>query len=356
MRILLATRHPYLPQIAGGAQSSMHELTLELGARQHCVRVLAGLTGNGWLGVRDRVLLKLQNARAISDRTVGYDVYRAWHPETAVGEVTASFKPDVAVVQSGFPVTMAKAFLACGIPTVVYLRDVQTDQFGGNPSELRGCAIIANSQFTAGWYKEQYGLQANVVYPLFRSERYCTASTRTHVVFINPHPMKGLTIAIAMAEACPDIPFLFVESWTLGTTERQTLMQQIDRLANVTLIPSTNDMRQVYGKARLVLIPSQCEEAYGRVATEAQFSAIPVIASQIGGLPEAVGAGGILLAADAPVGDWVNAVRSVWFDDDLSTSLGAEARRHSIRPELDPNFQIEQIEAILKIAVEAHRS
>ena len=269
MKILFATKRPYLPQMTGGAQSSMHELALELGARRHSVCVLAGLTGEGWLGIRNRFRLKLGNRRAVIDRAFGYDVHRAWFPETAVAEVTATVKPDVVVVHSGAPVTMANAFLECKVPTVVYLRDVEIEQFGGDPSELRGCALIANSQFTATWFNERYGLQASVVYPLFRPERYRTESDRTHVVFINPHPFKGSDIAIAVAKACPDIPFLFVESWTLGPTDRQALMQKIDPLDNVTMIPRTNDMRQVYGKARLVLAPSKWEEAYGRVATEA---------------------------------------------------------------------------------------
>ncbi len=350
MKIVFATRHPYLPQIAGGAQSSMHELALELAARNHSVSVLAGLTGKGWLGLRGRLRLKFGRARAVPDRAVGYDVYRAWHPETAVAELAARMKPDVAFVQSGFPVTMANAFLECGIPAAVYLRNVEADQFGGPPSDLRNCTLIANSEFTAGWHAEQYGLQSSVVYPLVRSERYRTESARTHVVFINPHPLKGRDIAIEVARACPDIPFLFVEAWTLAGVERAELTRRIEGIGNVTLVPSTSDMRQIYGRARLVLVPSQWEEAYGRVATEAQLSAIPVIASRIGGLPEAVGGGGILLASDAPVEEWADAVRSVWFDESLSASLGAEARRHSTRPELDPKLQIARIEAILEAA------
>jgi glycosyltransferase involved in cell wall biosynthesis len=79
--------------------------------------------------------------------------------------------------------------------------------------------------------------------------------------------------------------------------------------ANVTLHPPTRDMRPLYARARLLLAPSQWEEAWGRVATEAQVSGIPVLASNRGGLPEAVGNGGILLPADAPGNEWA---RGTW--------------------------------------------
>ncbi len=64
-------------------------------------------------------------------------------------------------------------------------------------------------------------------------------------------------------------------------------------------------MKQVYRSAKLILMPSMWEEAWGRVATEAQFSGIPVIASNRGGLPESVGPGGVLLDPDGPLEPWV---------------------------------------------------
>ena len=54
------------------------------------------------------------------------------------------------------------------------------------------------------------------------------------------------------------------------------------------------DMRSVYRDTKVLLVPSQWLETWGRVATEAQFSGIPVLASRSGALPEAVGPGGIL--------------------------------------------------------------
>ena len=58
-RILIGSAHPHLPQMFGGAQSSTDELVKHFRARGHEVGVRAGLTAEGWTGVRGRILMKL---------------------------------------------------------------------------------------------------------------------------------------------------------------------------------------------------------------------------------------------------------------------------------------------------------
>lgn len=47
------------------------------------------------------------------------------------------------------------------------------------------------------------------------------------------------------------------------------------------------DMEPVYDEMSVLVVPSLWQEAWGLVATEAQIRGIPVIAADIGGLPEA---------------------------------------------------------------------
>jgi glycosyltransferase involved in cell wall biosynthesis len=103
-------------------------------------------------------------------------------------------------------------------------------------------------------------------------------------------------------------------------------------------------MRKVYGKCKILLAPSLWEEAYGRVATEAQFSGIPVVASNRGGLPEAVGPGGILIAPDGAIGDWVSAIRELWHNDALYRKISAAATAYSHRPEMSYPFLLDAME------------
>ena len=167
------------------------------------------------------------------------------------------------------------------------------------------------------------------------------------VTLINPHPHKGLNVALDMARLCPDIPFLFVLTWDLSPEDRAALDRNLASLKNISLHPAVQDMRQIYSRTRILLAPSQWQEGYGRVATEAQFSGIPVIASTQGGLPESVGPGGTLLEAAAPAEEWVAALRRLWDDAAYYDQVSAAAIRHSQRPANDPKVQADQWETFL---------
>ena len=70
-------------------------------------------------------------------------------------------------------------------------------------------------------------------------------------------------------------------------------------------------MRGVYAQARVLLMPSVWEEAFGRTVIEAQLNGLPVLASNRGALPETVGNGGLTLDPHAPVEVWAEALRDV---------------------------------------------
>lgn len=343
MKILLANAHPFLPQMTGGAQSSMHDLACEFRRRGHDVGVLGGLTKAGWTGLKSRVELKTRGRVFAVDRALGYPVYRAWHPWEVVAEVARHMKADVVVPQSMYPVRFAHALLGEPTRVVIYLRNVEPDDLGGDLQSLTGVSYVANSRFTSKRCEELFGVVSEVVYPLIRKENYVTPTSRENVTFINPHPRKGLEIALGLAERCPDIPFVFVLSWMADEAQRAKLQDRITGLPNITLTPPTSDMKSVYGKAKIVIAPSQWEEAFGRVGVEPQFSGIPVVASARGGLPEAVGPGGILVPADGGLDAWVRAVRSLWDDKDLYDRTSRAARAHSLRPEMDPAAQIDHL-------------
>jgi glycosyltransferase involved in cell wall biosynthesis len=85
----------------------------------------------------------------------------------------------------------------------------------------------------------------------------------------------------------------------------------------------------------VLLAPSQWNEGWGRVVSEAQASGIPVLASRRGGLPEAVGAGGILVDAESDIAAWQAALARLWDDGDAYAGYCAAAFAHAARPELD---------------------
>jgi glycosyltransferase involved in cell wall biosynthesis len=351
MKIAFASAHPYLPQIAGGSQSNTDEMALELMERGHEVVVLAGLTKEGWIGARNQLMMKVSGRRAIRDTGQGYPVYRSWFAWEGAAEVAKAERPDIVVAQSGRILRVAGAFREVGVPVAIYLHNVEFDDHGEPMDRFRDAPFLANSQFTADKYHQAFGIEPLVINPFFQSERYEVHSSRERVLFINPHPVKGVDLALDLAASCPDIPFDFVESWTLSGEQRTLLRTRADRLGNVTLHPRTNDMRTHYGRAKVVLAPSRWEETWGRIASEAHFSGIPVLATSMGGLAEAVGPGGILLAPSTPLEDWVSALRALWDDGPFYTSLCEAAFRYARRPQLDRKLQIDRLEEVLDEAI-----
>lgn len=347
MRILFTIGNPYLPQRSGGAQSSTRQLVEELSTQGHVVAVMCRLSGGGWTEISSRIKRRLGRTRFSRDTQLGHAVYRAWDP-TDASEVVQKFRPDVAVVQNGSTIPIAKSLEAHGVPVVLYFRNVEFEELEGSPAELSRALFVANSQFTANQHHEKFGITCTVIPPLVNPDLYQTVSTLANVTFINPYPVKGLEIALAVAEQCPDIPFNFVESWGINPEHRAFLDQRLARLPNVTLQPRTSDMKTVYGKARILLAPSLWEEAWGRVATEAHYSGIPVIGSRQGGLPEAIGPGGITLDINSSITEWVAAVRRLWDNPTEYAKLSTSALKFSQRLEMKPDYQVDQLLKILE--------
>lgn len=347
MKILLTTAHPFLPEMAGGMQICGDTLARRMSARGHEVAVFSGLVGKGLQGFGARLQLKLSGAKTVSDRRLGYRAWRGWFPWEGADQVAARFHPDVVVVMAGKPVKIASAFKPIGIPMIMWLQNVEFEDHFGDFGELGGPPCVANSQFTADTYRRHYGVAPVVIHPIVRREKYVTEPGGDMVTLINPHPHKGLSVALEMARLCPDIPFLFVQTWDLPPEARAELDRQLATLKNVTLHPAVEDMRQIYRRTRILLAPSQWQEGYGRVATEAQFSGIPVIASTRGGLPEAVGPGGLLLDAAAPAEEWAGALRRLWDDAGYYRQLSEAADAHSRRAANDPTLQTDQWETVL---------
>jgi len=352
MRILFATNFAYLPQAFGGIQSSTHELARELARRGHSPAVAAMLSSSGFIGLHSRVLGRLIPRRKVRDTFLGYPVYRRWSVLDDLPEVVADFRPDFAVVQPSLPISLARGFTELGIPTAIYLRDVEWQGFDGDPRDLANVKFIANSHFTARRFAEKFSLPSVVIPPLFRAEDYQTPPAGDNVTFINPHPNKGGDIAARLVVECPDIPFCFVRSWHLPPEQASFLDQLENKHANLTIVGPTRKMKEVYRKAKILLAPSRWQEAWGRVATEAQFSAIPVLASNRGGLPESVGPGGVLLDPDGPIEHWVAGLRRLWFDEAFYKDLSTKALTHSRRPQIDPDAQIDLLLDVARAAIQ----
>lgn len=337
MKVLFATTHSYLPQTAGGSESLTHDLCLSLKEQGIDCAVLAELAPTKdavWL--KGRIKAQLTAKAYPADHRFGYPVYRGWGAPEGVKEVCGGFRPDLVVIQAGVPLLFVGPLLMANIKTVVYLHDVGFHKHGGQYKPEPLLSFLANSQFTADAFKQNSGLTARVMLPIVRTERYRVIPKKQKVVFICPMPIKGVDIAFSLAEANPDIPFLFVESWPIPPEQKQSNLLRAKRCPNIEWSGRQTDMRSIYAQAKILLAPSICHEAWGRVVTESQASGIPTLASDRGGLPESVGSGGMLLDPEADIGVWNRALRSLWHDQAIYEAYSNRAIAHANREAIQP--------------------
>jgi hypothetical protein len=145
------------------------------------------------------------------------------------------------------------------------------------------------------------------------------------VTLVNPNPEKGAACFYETAKRRHRDRFLIVEGG-YGTQIRPP-----KGIGNVKRQPRTANMRDdVYARTRILCVPSSYE-SWGRVATEALCSGIPVIAHPTVGLREALGDAGLFRDRDDPRA-WASLIGEL---DDPATYKKWSDRTRARAAELD---------------------
>ncbi|MEV8070854.1 glycosyltransferase [Streptomyces sp. NPDC085995] len=178
---------------------------------------------------------------------------------------------------------------------------------------------LAVSQFVLRRAPRTDGTRLSVLYPPFappRPGQHCPERTSA-VLMVNPIPAKGADLLHRLVRRMPEQRFTLVEGWWNTADE-------FAGYPNVTYVPRAYDMSPLYSSHRLLIVPSTVEDAFPRVIIEAALYGTPSIATDRGGIPEALGNAGITLSAEAGVEEWVEALRAA--DHHI---LGEEARQRA---------------------------
>jgi glycosyltransferase involved in cell wall biosynthesis len=243
--------------------------------------------------------------------------------------------------------TLSMLERAAPLPALLYVHDV-----GGVELAAAAGPVAAVSKFLTGEIRSRGG-EAVTVPPIVPRARYRVDSSRSVALFVNPIPQKGLDTVLRLARARPDVSFAFTVGWSIDDQALSRLSAEARRLGNVDVRPSTGDPAELYGDARLILVPSTYPEAWGRVAGEAQASGIPVIASAVGGLPEAVGDGGLLVEPEAGVEGWLDALALLWDDAAAYARFASVAEQHGRRTDAATAEIADRFETLLRQSTSA---
>lgn len=313
--ILLVSDHTYLPDRSGGRESSIHDLAVRLTKIGNAVTVVAN---RGPLRDLPKLLLKRATWRQ------NYRILRVKDERKTAQRILESNPTSLAIYNVLRAAEYATRSSDIARRQLFYIRDAEDSSLSTLYSDLN-TRFIANSNFIAHHVSTKTGRQPFIYHPFIELSSYKTSTTRNHVTFINPVREKGVEIAIDLASQCREIDFLFIEGWPLAKDQRAALENRISQNTNIKFTERISDPRKIFSTTKILIVPSRCQEAFGRVVLEAQISGIPVIATDIGGLPEAVGDGGFLIAPNASIEAWVNALRQIVSNPSTYTELSAKA-------------------------------
>jgi glycosyltransferase involved in cell wall biosynthesis len=158
--------------------------------------------------------------------------------------------------------------------------------------------------FAASWLRtaKPWGGPAMVLHIPVDAEQY-EATPGDSITLVGLSELKGAPIFFELARRFPERPFLGVRgAW--GEQMEPSVLPD-----NVKILDNTPDMRSVYGRTRILLMPSRFE-VFPRVCREAALSGIPVIATPCDGVREALG-DAALYAPRNDVDSWVSHVLSL---------------------------------------------
>jgi glycogen(starch) synthase len=146
---------------------------------------------------------------------------------------------------------------------------------------------------------------------------------------------KGVSSLIDSLARLRDINFCPRLSIVGDGPERARILQQIEKLelhsqVELTGLKSGSELAMFIARHRVMAVPSLWAEPFGIVALEGMACGCIVVGTNRGGLPEAIGQGGIVV----PNGDSVamgQAIKQLLQDDSLRTEYRSRAPAHLAR-------------------------
>ncbi len=309
MRILLAHNSTYFPS-AGGGDRSNRFLLEALAARGHHCRIVARTASYGpkaqedlvrELSARGMPVLSSGSGVVLFGRN-GVEVHTvANHPNLRAyfASQMESFAPEIIIASTDDPAqVLLEAALRPPTARVVFLARASLPlPFGPDcafPSAQKTAvlrqvdAFVGVSEYVAEYARKYGGIEHAVHVPIsllgpgpfpllgrFDNE---------FVLMVNPSATKGIAILAGLARAMPETRFAAIPSW--GTTAEDVAL--LRTLGNVTLLDPVDDIAVVLERTRAVLVPSLWAEARSRMVLESLIHGVPVLASNVGGLGEAL--------------------------------------------------------------------
>ncbi len=326
MKILTVINVGY--PLHGGAQITHHTFLAQLAEQfgHECVYVDSCAHGRAARGSRPREL-------AFRDTEELKQLLLRERPDVVIGALDVQHRLMPLTERFRVPtIAYLNSFEYCP-PSRAEIRTWRLDSERVYPSRAerrlvleRADAILTNSDFLRRRLRRQQRVSAVTVYPPFDAASFGVARNNRGdaIAGVCGYPHKGADIFCALAEAFPDERFLMVGPLHHAYRAR---IQALRNVEHVPFSPPATYLR----RAKLIIVPSQWPEPFGRVAVEAMANGIPTLVSRSGGLVEIAGRSGLSVARFRSARAWIRAVGDVLASRDALRRLGERGERRARR-------------------------
>jgi glycosyltransferase involved in cell wall biosynthesis len=307
VNILLAHKLTYFPAWNGAGKAD-RALLEGLAARGHSCRLLTLASAMPSPKMRSKFLKELAiRGIQVSSLTAtdcaflhnGVEVHAvstAQQLSMHLADQIRRFEPTWTLISEDPTHLCLSAALEASPSRVIYLAHSQAtlpfgpECFAPDPNKTdllqRVAGTIAVSEHVKNYLRRWAGLES-VVIP---GASYGTGPFRRlgsfdkgFVVMVNPSAIKGMSIFLELARTLPAVQFAAVPTWATTSADRRAL----ERMQNIQLLKPVDDIDELFAVTRILVVPSLWGEAFGHIVVEAMLRGIPVLASNVGGLPEA---------------------------------------------------------------------
>lgn len=326
MKIALLQDEIYLPTYGGGIKANRY-LMEGLARNGHKCRAFARALTRSNEGPRTEEAFHQElQARNVLVRTNGTDVFTFDYEGVQVeamnssdedsrqahlAERLAEMQPDwVLVADDKRQLLLEAAMRAVPDRVILLVQTIVQLPFGplsvcpsSRITDLmhRTAGMFVISEFARDYVRAHADIEPRLIHlPVYGPGPFPHLARHDHgyVTMINPCSLKGVEIFLEVVERFPDVAFATVPTWGAS----QALLEQLRSRSNVQILAPDDNVETIWQQTRVLLVPSQWPETFGYVVPEAMLRGIPVIASNVGGLPEAKL--GVEYLVDVAPGEW----------------------------------------------------
>lgn len=191
----------------------------------------------------------------------------------------------------------------------------------------RNVVLYACSEFVQSAVQQITGHKIdNIIYPASDDSNRIKMSYKDrlkrrramHVTLINIVSDKGGDILAQLAQKLPQIPFLGIQTAEGANTHQLSSPSSIE--------PCTNQVWSIYGRTRILLVPSLVDETFCRVANEGLMHQLPMITTGNGFIAQMLGDAAIYLPGD-DVEAWAATIEALYHDEARLWNLSQKAAK-----------------------------